>query len=172
MNRTSNNSVTRKKWTAVRKSMYYKIFVTDFTPQKATFARNSEWRNKLTGGIKYEFDVHQTSKLNMREVRNEKKKNKELPVLLFDLQNVIPTLHVNISFLFYLRKLNAYNLNAYHTPTRQVFCALWSEKLYDHARNDIASAFHKIPTILMEENDITELITWSDSYIFSRIILK
>ncbi|GBM61962.1 hypothetical protein AVEN_60818-1 [Araneus ventricosus] len=98
----------------------------------------------------------------MREVRTEEKKNKDLPVLLFVLQNVIPTPHVNINSLFYLRKLNVYNLT-YYTPTKQACCALWSENLSGRAGNDIASAFHKILTVLIEENDITELIAWSDS---------
>ncbi|GBM64400.1 hypothetical protein AVEN_135124-1 [Araneus ventricosus] len=101
----------------------------------------------LTDDIKYEYDVHQTSKINMREVRNEEKKNKDLPVLLFVLQNVIPTPHVNISSLFHLRKLNVYNLT-YFTPTKQVHCAFWSENLSGRAVNDIASAFHKILTVL------------------------
>ncbi|GBN32907.1 hypothetical protein AVEN_231839-1 [Araneus ventricosus] len=101
--------------------------------------------------------------MNMREVRNEEKKNKDLPVLLFDLQNVISVPHVNISSLFYLRKLNVYNLTACYTPTKQVYCALWSENLSGRAGNDIASGFHKILTVLTEKNDINELITWSDS---------
>ncbi|GBM95275.1 hypothetical protein AVEN_151130-1 [Araneus ventricosus] len=152
-----------------------------------TFARNSKSAKQtqtLTDDLKYEYDAHQASKMNMREVRNEEKKDKDLPVLLFDLQNVLPTPHVSISSLFYLRKLNVYNLNAYYTPTKQVYSALWSENLSGRAGNDIASAFHKILTVLTEKNDITELITWSDScilqnrnsitqfYIFSRIILK
>ncbi|GBM76662.1 hypothetical protein AVEN_94253-1 [Araneus ventricosus] len=83
----------------------------------------------LTDDIKYEYDVHQTSKMNMPEVRNEEKKNKDLPVLLFELQNVIPTPHVSISSLFYLRKLSVYNLPAYCTRTKQVYCALWCENL-------------------------------------------
>ncbi|GBN61916.1 hypothetical protein AVEN_215795-1 [Araneus ventricosus] len=99
--------------------------------------------------------------MNIQEVKNEEKKNKDLPVLLFDLQNVIPTPHVNISSLFYLRKLNVYNLTAYYMPSKQVYCALWSENLSVLAGNDIA--FHKILIVLTEENDITELITWSDS---------
>ncbi|GBO40789.1 hypothetical protein AVEN_2468-1 [Araneus ventricosus] len=86
------------------------------------------------------------------EVGNEEKKNEDLSILLFDLQNVIPTPRVNISSLFYLRKLNVYNLTA-----------LWSENLSGRAGNDIASAFHKILTVLTEENDITELMAWLDS---------
>ncbi|GBN80329.1 hypothetical protein AVEN_27725-1 [Araneus ventricosus] len=40
---------------------------------------------------------------------------------------------------------------------------MWSENLSVRAGNDIACAFHKILTILTKENDITELLTWSDS---------
>ncbi|GBM95892.1 hypothetical protein AVEN_183326-1 [Araneus ventricosus] len=176
--------------------MYNRIFVTEFNlgfhfPKSdrcdlCEKFKVSKQAQTLTDDVKYEYDVHQTSKMNMREVRSEEKKNKDLPVLLFDLQNVIPTPHVNISSLFYLRKLNIYNLTAYYTPTKQVYCALWSENLSGRAGNDIASAFHKILTVLTEENDITVLITWSDSSvpqnriqsfqtqfcIFSRIILK
>ncbi|GBL99106.1 hypothetical protein AVEN_64105-1 [Araneus ventricosus] len=79
---------------------------------------------------------------------------------------LVSTPHVNISFLFYLGKLLGkikYNLTVYYTPTKQVYCALWSENLSGRADNDIASAFHKILTVLTEENDITELLTWSDS---------
>ncbi|GBO11938.1 hypothetical protein AVEN_216932-1 [Araneus ventricosus] len=108
----------------------------------------------LTDDIKYEYDVHQTSKMNMREVSNEEKESKNLLALLFGLQNVTLTPHVNIS-LFYLRKLNVYNLTAYYTPSKQVYCALWGENLSGRAGNDIVNAFHKMLTVLTEENDIT-----------------
>ncbi|GBM79177.1 hypothetical protein AVEN_209509-1 [Araneus ventricosus] len=113
--------------------------------------------------VKYEYDVHQTSKMSMLEFRNEEKKNKDLPELLFDLKNVISTPHANISSFFYLRKLNVYNLTAYYAPIKQGYCALWNENLSGYAANGIFSAFHKTLTVIAEENDITELITWSDS---------
>ncbi|GBN80087.1 hypothetical protein AVEN_136882-1 [Araneus ventricosus] len=101
--------------------------------------------------------------MNMREVRNEEKINKDMPLLLFDLQNVIPTPHAS---LFFLRKLNIYNLTVYYTPNKQVYYASWNETLSGLAGNGIASAFHKILTILAEmswENDVTESVKWSDS---------
>ncbi|GBN01813.1 hypothetical protein AVEN_204954-1 [Araneus ventricosus] len=155
-----------EKITAVRKSMYYRIFVTEFnlgfhSPksdrcdlcEKFKVAKQTQ---TLTDYIKYEYDMHQTSKMNMLEIRKE---NTDLPVLLFDFQNVIPTPLANISSLFYLRKLNDCNLTAYYTPTKHVYCVLWSENLSGRAANDIASAFHKILTVLAEENDIAEMIT-------------
>lgn len=96
----------------------------------------------------------------MRETRKEER---NLPVLLFDLENVILTPHANISSLFYYRKLNIYNLTAYYTPTKQVYCAIWSENMAGRAGNDIASAFAKILNVVSDENDFTHLITWSDS---------
>ncbi|GBM09726.1 hypothetical protein AVEN_101779-1 [Araneus ventricosus] len=71
----------------------------------------------------------------------------------------------DVSFIRSLRKLNAYNLSAYYTPTKQVYYAFWSENLSGRSGNDIASAFHKTLTVLAEENVITELITWSDSFV-------
>ncbi|GBN62898.1 hypothetical protein AVEN_81814-1 [Araneus ventricosus] len=134
--------------------MYYRISVTDVnlgfhSPKNKRYGVCEKFKvakktQTLMDDIKYKFDVHQTSKTNNREVRNEEKKNKDLPVLLFDLQNVMPTPHANISSLFYLRKLNVYNLTAYYKPTKQVYCALWSENLSGRDGNDIASAFHKI----------------------------
>ncbi|GBM10216.1 hypothetical protein AVEN_177485-1 [Araneus ventricosus] len=153
--------------------MYYRIFVTEFnlglhSPksdrcdlcEKFKVAKKTQ---TLTDDIKYKYDVHQTSKLNMREVRIEEKKSIDLPVLLFDLQNVIPNPHVNISSLFYLEKLNMYNLTVYYTLTKQVYCTLCSGNLSGRAGNDIASAFHKKLIVLSNENDITELTTRSDS---------
>ncbi|GBO24300.1 hypothetical protein AVEN_57088-1 [Araneus ventricosus] len=96
--------------TAVRKSMYYRIFVTEFnlgfhSPksdrcdlyQKFKVAKQTQ---TLTDDMKYEYDVHQTSKMNMPEVRNEEKKNKDLPVLLFDFQMQY-RLHMLILVLYF-----------------------------------------------------------------------
>lgn len=81
----------------------------------------------LTENIKTDFERHQTLKTHMREKRKEEKEEKIFQVLLFDLENVILTPHANISSLFYYRKLNIYNLTVYYTPTKQVYCAIWSE---------------------------------------------
>lgn len=40
---------------------------------------------------------------------------------------------------------------------------MWSDNLSGRAGNDIVSAFYKILTVLADENDLTELTTWSDS---------
>lgn len=40
---------------------------------------------------------------------------------------------------------------------------MWPETLAGRSGNDIASAFRKILDVLLEENNISELTTWSDS---------
>ncbi|GBM32844.1 hypothetical protein AVEN_216546-1 [Araneus ventricosus] len=91
----------------------------------------------------------------MRAVRN-----KYLPVLLFDLQNAIPTPHANISSLFHLRKLNIYNSAAYCTPTKQVYCALWSENLSGCAgpslRRSYLHCIWKAKAVDYVDDDLTE----------------
>ncbi|GBN21761.1 hypothetical protein AVEN_206571-1 [Araneus ventricosus] len=69
-----------------------------------------------------------------------------------------------ILVLYFTEKIKRLQLDSVlYTPTKQVYCALWSENLSGRTGNDIASTFHKILILLTEENDITELITWSDS---------
>lgn len=99
----------------------------------------------------------------MREARKVEKEENANPVLLFDLQNVILTPHAEVSSLFYLRKLNVYNLTAYFTTTKKVYCALWTETLAGRAGNDIASALKRILDVVIDENELTTLTLWSDS---------
>lgn len=159
--------------TPIKKSMYYRIFGTEFNLgfhlpksdrcdvcEAYRVAKNTE---TLSDEQSDSYENHILRKNQMRQHRNNEKENKDLPVLLFDLQNVITCPHADISSLFYKRKLNVYNLTAYFTLTKKVYCAVWNEKMSGRAGNDIASAFRRILDAVVEENEITELITWSDS---------
>ena len=93
----------------------------------------------------------------MSDVRAEEKKKKKVIVLL----NVIMTLNAEISSLFYLNP-SVYNLTAYYSTTTKMYCALWTEAM---AGSDIASVFCKILDVVVEENDMSDAVTWSDSCI-------
>jgi hypothetical protein len=157
----------------VKKSMYQRIFVTKFnlgfhTPKTdrcdlCEMVKVAKQNGNLSEDLKIQYDQHIVLKTNMRNVRNKERENKDQPVLLFDMQNVILTPHAEISSLFYLRKLTVYNLTAYYSVTKKVYCAIWNETIGGRAGNDIASAFRKILDAVFEENNITDLITWSDS---------
>lgn len=112
--------------------------------------------------ITEEYKKHLNEKKNMRE---QKKADKDsgTPVLIFDMENVITCPRTEIGPLFYKCKLNIYNLTAYLTTTKTTYCAIWTEKTAGRTGNDIASALIRILERVFEENDITNLITWSDS---------
>lgn len=66
--------------------------------------------------------------------------------------------------LFYPPKLNLYNLTAYLTTTKTVYCAIWTEVQQGRTGNCFASAFKKIVDRVLSDNDMgPQPITWSDS---------
>ena len=157
----------------LKKSMYYHIFSTEFNlgfhiPKKdrcdlCEKFKVAENTDTMFEKLREDFERHQDFKKEMRDIRAKEKKDKNVPVLLFDLQNVILTPHAEISSLFYLRKLSVYNLTAYFSTTKKVYSALWTESMAGRSGNDLASAFCKILSDVAEENDVSDLITWSDS---------
>lgn len=102
--------------------------------------------------------AHQSEKCN-EGIPKERKRGKNLPVLLIDLENVILTPHAEISSLFYFRNLTAY----YSVTKKRVYCALWNETFGGRSGNDLARALRRILEVVAEENDLIELITWSES---------
>lgn len=109
---------------AVKESMYYKIFVTEFNlgfhiPKSDRCDLCEEHKvalntTTLSNELKVNYERHQAMKLAMREERR-KDKEEGVPVLLFDLENVIGLPRAEISSFFYLRKLKSYNVTAYYT---------------------------------------------------------
>ncbi|XP_076090122.1 uncharacterized protein LOC143062260 [Mytilus galloprovincialis] len=125
----------------VSQAVYRKIFNEEYNfsfhvPKKDQCAvctiyhqRNNE--RTLTNDIKKAYDKHQERKIKARE---EKKKDKEsaksspeLFVGTFDLQAVLQTPCSLVSQLYYMRKLNCYNLSIYNLANYKATCYLWSE---------------------------------------------
>lgn len=80
-------------------------------------------------------------------------------------KKTLMTLQTDKSRFFYKRKLNVYNLTSCFTLTKKVYCTVWNETISGRAGNNIAKAFRRILDTVIEENEITELITWSNSCI-------
>lgn len=154
-------------------SMYRHIFVTQFNLD--FHARKSdrcdvceEYRvasaQKIVSQEKQLlYETHVKEKDAMRQNRQKDRDNKEVPVLCFDLENVISCPRAEISSFFYKRKLNTYNLTAHFSDSKTIYCALWTEAISGRSGNDLASAMYKILTRVEMEHDISELILWSDS---------
>lgn len=109
-----------------------------------------------------EYENHIALKNSMRELKAADKES-GIPILCFDMQKVIGVPKCNIDASYYLSKLNIFNLTAHLSTTKTVYCAIWHEQLNGRTGNNIASAFYKILEHVFEENNITHLITWSDS---------
>jgi hypothetical protein len=157
----------------VKLSMYRHIFVTefnlDFHTRKSDRSdlceefRMAESQNLVSDDLKKSYEMHVIEKTAMRENRKIDRENTTIPVLCFDLENVIACPRAEISSFFYKRKLNTYNLTAHFSASKTIYCALWTEALSGRSGNDLASALYKILGKVAEEHEFTELILWSDS---------
>lgn len=157
----------------VKLSMYRHIFVTefniDFHKRKSDRCdvceeyRMGESQNTLSEEFRLSYEKHVKDKQAMRENRKIDRENLEVPVLCFDLQNVIACPRAEISSFFYKRKLNTYNLTAHFSQSKTVYCAIWTEAISGRSGNDISSALFKILNAVADEHEFTEIILWSDS---------
>lgn len=105
---------------------------------------------------------HMAEKTAMRAENDQDKKNK-VPVLCFDLENVITCPRSYVGNHFYLPKLSMYNLTAHLSLTNTFYCVIWVETMQGRTGNCLASAFRKIVDKVLEDNNIEHLVTWSDS---------
>lgn len=156
----------------VKLSYYRYIFTNEFNygfhmPKKDRCLKCEKYRIKkeektLTLEEQNLHEEHVEIKNKMRFERNRDRESK-VPTLCFDLENVITCPRSEVGDFFYLQKLNIYNLTAYFSTTRKVYCAIWTEERQGRGGNVIASAFKKIVDKVLSENNISDLITWSDS---------
>ncbi|XP_031329351.1 uncharacterized protein LOC116160305 [Photinus pyralis] len=156
----------------VKLSMYRHIFSTNFNysfhkPKKDVCETCSTYyfkkkENRLNDIEGEAMERHIAEKQAMRrEKDNDKKSN--VPILCFDLENVITCPRSFVGNHFYLQKLTMYNLTGHLSTTNKAYCALWIETIQGRSGNCLASAFKKIIEKVLEDNHLTELITWSDS---------
>lgn len=155
---------------ALKLSMYRHIFVNEFNidfhmPKNDRCDTCELQKNNFGEGCSKQQEVYECHNRQKHSMREEKRKDKggEIPLLIFDLQNVITCPKSGIGSFYYQRKLNLYNLTALYTPTKRKYCALWTEATSGRTGNDLSSALRVILDQVTEENDVTELITWSDS---------
>lgn len=156
----------------LKKCMYYQIFETEFNisfhvPKKDRCDKCEAFKaSEERGDTSQEQQLvalnHQENK-KINKAERQKDRDGEIPTLLFDMENVLLAPKANIGSFFYKSKLSYYNLTGWLSTTKTKYCAVWPETLSGRCGDDIASAFRKIVDTVLEENDLTELITWSDS---------
>ncbi|XP_031355412.1 uncharacterized protein LOC116179702 [Photinus pyralis] len=156
----------------VKLSYYRHIFTHNFNygfhvPKKDRCLKCESYKIKkedktLSQEEEDEYNTHNELKARMRLERNTDRDSK-IPTLSFDLENVITCPRSEVGDFFYSQKLNIYNLTGHFSTTGQAYCAIWSESRQGRGGNIIASAFRRILDQVLTDNNVSELITWSDS---------
>lgn len=151
----------------VTQSFYRKIFMTKFNldfhvPKTDRCGKCELEKDKPENEKSDDFKAHTKLKLEMRDAKAVDKES-TIPIICFDLQNVITCPRTGIGEAFYLSKLNVYNLTAHLSTTKTVYCAVWTEYTSGRSGNDLASAVYKILSRIFDDHNFKNIITWSDS---------
>ena len=141
--------------TTVKEHMYRKIFnenfnLSFFTPKKDqcdtcfAYANSSE---SVRSENENEFHAHIERKEKARQMKNEMKcraqQDMTMTAACFDLQQVLPSPHGQISVYYYKRKLSTYNFTCYNLGTGSADCFMWNESYAGRGSNEINSClFH------------------------------
>ena len=157
----------------VKASYYRHIFDTEFNlsfhrPKKDFCCFCHQYENSLAEDkerLRAKYDAHQKRKQDARNAKEKYKveavDNKDLLVATFDLQAVLPSPKLNVSSVYYKRKLSTYNLTVYCLADHSCSCFMWHEGTAGRGSSEIASCMlkflHDLP------NDIKRVCLFSDT---------
>ena len=148
------NEMAKVGKTSVKEHMYRKIFnenfnLSFFTPKKDqcdtcfAYANSSE---SVRSENENEFHSHIERKEKARQTKNEMKcramQDVTMTAACFDLQQVLPSPHGQISVYYYKRKLSTYNFTCYNLGTGSANCFMWNESYAGRGSNEINSCLY------------------------------
>lgn len=87
--------------------------------------------------------------------------DQSIKMFSFDLQQCLPTPHLNASVFFYKRPLWTFNFTMHDGATNKADCFIWNETIAKRGANDIASCIYKCLLHLPE--NVKHVILYSDS---------
>ncbi|KAK3913053.1 Zinc finger protein jing-like protein [Frankliniella fusca] len=97
-----------------------------------------------------------------RKLKKEALVNDNMRVLVYDLEQCLPTPMLRCGESYYTRHLNTFNLTVYDTKTKKTFCYMWHEGEGGRSANAIASCL--LRHILQHVPDgVERLVLFSDA---------
>ncbi|CAC5362185.1 unnamed protein product [Mytilus coruscus] len=119
----------------------------------------------LTPEKKYIYDKHITEKIRARQEKkadkDHAKENLDTMVATFDLQAVLQIPCSLVSQIYYMRKLNSYNLSIYNLASKHATCYLWSEVDAKRGSCEIGTCLYL--QLMSLQRNIKHVILYSDA---------
>ncbi|KAK4880082.1 hypothetical protein RN001_008228 [Aquatica leii] len=122
--------------------------------------------NQIFISLQQDYEKHLRRKTLGRQERNRNRSNlqESVAVITFDFENVFALPKCNVSKVFYMEKLNCYNLTGHCSTNGITYCSIWHEYICGRAINYLASALIKILiNVVMDNPTLEKIILWSDS---------
>jgi len=164
---------TTQKKEYVSEKLYGNIFRNDFNlgfhhPKKdqcnfCTKFQHSSQSEKVA--LMDEYKKHMARKMQSR-LEKEKckqvcKSDPSVAAVAFDLQQVLCCPKINVSALYYKRKLSTYDLTVYNLGDKSVICYMWHEGIAGRGSCEIATCLSKYVQTLPQT--VRKLVFFSDT---------
>lgn len=156
----------------VKQHLYSHVFDTEFNlgfhhPSKDQCNTCDQYeRAKSAGVVTADMDTakidHDRRKDAARKSKESDKKNPEVAVFTYDLQQVLTCPKLKVGQAYYKRKLNCYNLTFYNLKSNVGDCFFWHEGECGRGANEIATAVIKMLQKLDEAGE-RRVVLYSDT---------
>ena len=161
---------------ACKSSLYGEVFHTEYNiffhkPKKdqcefCTTYTNSNAKEKEE--LQTKFDVHIRNKERAQAAKQQEKlratDDRHCVAAIFDLEQVLECPSLEVSVMFYKRKLSVYNLTVYELGNGTGHCYMWHEGQAKRGGNDITTAVYKF-ALAKAELGVREIHFFSDQCI-------
>ena len=137
-----------------KRSLYEHVFRSEYnisfhSPKKDQCEYCTKYANSTTeqkAEMQQQYDNHQRNKVRAREAKDAEKARAEqdatVVTAVYDLEQVLQCPALEVSVMYYKRKLSVYNFTVYELATHDGHCFMWHEGQAKRGGNDIATCVY------------------------------